>query len=192
MNKRITQYGTMVFDFVVIVFLLNLSFVLVIPFVAIIVGVVGYFVNEEDKQLRDIFMTIKTEINIIYKATIFYVLFIGISFANIYVIHTEFPVIDTAFNIISKVVIILMIVLLINTPIVINKMNVSLRQLLFNSFMIHFSNLRNSLTMIGFTFVYLYLGVSNILILFIGIYFVIYVIAKLSNINIIKLKEKKQ
>jgi len=58
--------------------------------------------------------------------------------------------------------------------------------------MIHFSNLRNSLTMIGFTFVYLYLGVSNILILFIGIYFVIYVIAKLSNINIIKLKEKKQ
>ena len=189
-NKLITL-GNSVFDYIIVSILLILSFITVIPFVAILVGIVAYFItNTNERSLFIIFITIRKNIQMIFKVTVLYVIVLGAIVLNLYVIESTVRIIDIIVTSISYIGLFILLNVIVNGPIIILKMNVSLRELVVNCFYLIFGDIKNYVLIIVTIFIFIYGITYSYLLLIFGIYFVILLIAKLTFINFIKLKER--
>lgn len=138
MYSKIRVLGNLFFDYVIITLLLTISFVLVIPFIPVYIGVNEYFLEHyEDRKLKNIFTSIKANFSIIIKFTIFELIALIFAIGNIIFFNTGERSNDLI-TLLSYVILIFSLVCFINAPIIIIKMKVTLKQLLFNCFALIF------------------------------------------------------
>lgn len=147
---KLQVIGDYLFEFFVVSILLIASFILVIPFVPMIVGVAGYFEkNIDSRRFKDIFTTIKKNLKIIVLYTIFQITILVVSALNIFYFNTHLENMNAVILILSYVSLFIGLFYLVTAPIIIVHMNVTFRQLLFNSLMLLFGNIKNtSLTLL--------------------------------------------
>lgn len=187
--KGLRILGDYVFEYLLISVLLILSFILIIPFIPIYIGVVSYFRrNIDDRMLKDIFKPIKENIKIIIIFTIFELLILVFSGLNIYFMNTNLESMNEFILIVSYIGFFIGIYFMIFSPIIILNMNVNFRQLVFNSIFVVFGSIKNSLLSIICMVGYLLIGTKIPYIYIIGIYFIPYVISKLTYKNLLTFK----
>lgn len=190
-NNKLITLGNSIFDYIVISILLNISFITVIPFVPILVGVVEYFnTNTNERSLFTIFTTIKKNIQMIFKVTVLYVIVLGSIVLNLYAIEPTVYAVDIMITGLSYIGLFILSNIIINGPIIILKMNVSLRELIVNCIYLIFGDIKNYVLIIVTIFIFIYGITFSYVLLIFGIYFVILLIEKLTFINFIKLKER--
>ena len=132
MWNNFKKIGDIVFDYVIISLLLTVSLLLLIPFIPMYIGVNYYFSkNSEERSLKDIFICIKNNFGIICKFTILEVLILVFSIGNILFFNTGSRSNDLI-TLLSYVFLIFGVIFFVNSSIIINNMNVTLKQLLFN------------------------------------------------------------
>lgn len=143
---KLQIYGDYVFEFLLITFLMCISLCLVIPFPLILVGITGYFKTDiHERRYKDIFIHIKENIKILIIYTAFQLCMIIIPILNIYYFNMNLDQMNNVIYVVSYVILILGIIILISAPTIIINMNVSFTQLIFNSFILLFGNLKNTL-----------------------------------------------
>lgn len=138
-------FGEYLFEYFVLTALLILSLVLVLPFIPIYIGVISYFMHKrDDRMFKDIFVTIKENIGIIIKFTIFELIILVTSFLNVYFFRQHMEGFNIVILVISYIFLILGIIFLAHAPMIIIGMNVNLRQLIYNTFLFFFGGVVNS------------------------------------------------
>ena len=126
------KIGTWIFDFFVITILLTLSLALVFPFPFILTGVHNYFLYKfEDRRLANIFNILKPNWKILLKFSIFWGVVVVLSVFEIVYFNLVGIRLDFLTGV-CYVLLILSVVFITDAPIIILRMNVTLRQLLFN------------------------------------------------------------
>lgn len=183
--------GDYIFEFFVITILLILSLALVIPFIPMVVGVVGYFKrNIHSRRLKDIFSTIKENWKILIFYTLFQLVILIASSLNIFYLNSHLKNSNSFILVLSYIALIFGIYYLITAPTIIVNMNVSFPQLLFNGFMLLLGNLKNtflSLLLVALIVVLILYFPYIILFMF---YFVTLLSQKLMTDNFYRLKAK--
>lgn len=143
--KGFRIFGEYLFEYFVITLLLILSLALVIPFVPVYIGTIEYFTHKrDDRMFKDIFKTIKENLKIIIKFTIFELIVLVVSFLNVYYFRTHTEGFNIVILVISYVFLFLGIIFLAHAPMIIIGMNVNLRKLIYNCFLFFFGGLANS------------------------------------------------
>lgn len=136
MMKWMNQIGTDLYDALLITLLMSVSFVLVIPFIPIVIGVQAYYqFDRNERRLRLIFETLYENRRLIARYTLFTLGTLGIATLNIAYFS---PLIATGHGIfvgVNWVVIGIVALSFIYAPMVIIMMKVTLWQLLFNAWM---------------------------------------------------------
>lgn len=187
--KGLRIFGDYLFEYFTITLLLILSFVLIIPFIPIFIGIVSYFRRKlDDRMLKDIFKPIKDNFKIIILFTIFELVLIIFSVLNIYYMNTNLEQMNTVMLFISYTGLIIGIYLLIHSPVIILDMKVNFRQLLFNSVFLIMGGFKNTLLCIVGVLVYELIGITVPYLTIVLIYFIPFLISKLTSKNIIQLK----
>lgn len=158
---KLQIFGDYVFEFFVVTFLLIISLVLIVPFIPMLVGVVGYFKKDiHSRRYKDIFVNIKENWKILIKYTIFQLTILIFSCLNIFYFNTHVENSNFFVLAVSYIALIVGIFYLITAPTIIVQMNVTFRQLLFNGFMLLLGNLKNSfiaiLLIVGIVLLILY------------------------------------
>lgn len=130
--EGLRKVGTWLFDFVIITILLSLSLALVFPFPLILIGVHNYFEFQfEDRRLANIFNWIKEDWKITLKFSLLWGAMVILPIV-VLVIANSNGFHDNFISGVCYVVLILSVILITDAPRIILKMNVNLRQLLFN------------------------------------------------------------
>ena len=143
---KLQLFGDYFFEFMIITLLLSVSFVLVIPFIPVLVGIVGYLNRDiHTRRLKDIFINIKNNWKIIIGYTIFELVLLIASILNIYYFNTQVENMNSAILVLSYIALILAMIYLITGPIILLNMNVNLKQLIYNGFILFSCNIKNSL-----------------------------------------------
>lgn len=130
--EGLRKIGTFLFDYIVITFLLSISLVLVFPFPFILTGVHNYFLyNFEDRRLANIFNILKGNWKILLKFSILWGVVVILSlfeiiFFNINDFRNDF------LTTVCYVLLIFSLILITNAPMIVIRMNVNLKQLIFN------------------------------------------------------------
>lgn len=187
--KGLRIFGDYLFEYFTITLLLILSFVLIIPFIPIFIGIVSYFRRKlDDRMLKDIFKPIKDNFKIIILFTIFELVLIIFSVLNIYYMNTNLEQMNTVMLFISYTGLIIGIYLLIHSPVIILDMKVNFRQLLFNSVFLIMGGFKNTLLCIVGVLAYALIGITIPYLTIVLIYFIPFLISKLTSKNIIQLK----
>ncbi len=136
MMKWMNQIGTDLYDALLITVVVSVSFILVIPFIPIVVGVQAYYQHERnERRLRLILTTLYENRRLIARYTLFTLGTLGVATLNIAYFS---PLITTGHGIfvgVNWVVIGIVALSFIYAPMVIIMMKVTLRQLLFNAWM---------------------------------------------------------
>ena len=137
--------GDYVTEFLVITVLVALSAFTIIGFIPIIVGVTGYF-NQEmgTRRFKDIFKTIKDNWKILIKYTVFQLVILVFPILNVYFFNTHPGSVNKFILVVSYVALFVGVIYLTTAPTVIVNMNVTLKQLLYNGFMMLFGSLIRS------------------------------------------------
>ena len=171
--------------------LVSVSIALVIPFPAILVGVSGYFKTDiHERRIKDIFKHIKENWVIIIKYSLFILLLSVFSIFNIYFYNTNLESINEVIYVISYLLLFFLGLSIITSPTIIINMNVTLKQLIFNSFTLIFGSIKNTLISIAI-FALLVLAILFFpYIVILMFYFVIYINSTLMKENLEKLKKK--
>ncbi|MCH5159122.1 MAG: hypothetical protein J1F33_08005 [Clostridiales bacterium] len=139
-------FGEYVLEFLVVSLLLALSAVLILPFIPMVVGVIGFFKTDKNtRRFKDIFTTIGTNIVIIILFTLFELVIIIFPVLNIYFFNTHPEETNYFVLAVCCIALIVGIVYFINGPIIIVNMKVKFGQLLYNGFMLIFGGLLRSL-----------------------------------------------
>ncbi|MCF7930808.1 MAG: hypothetical protein K9L02_04820 [Acholeplasmataceae bacterium] len=189
--KKFNTIGILLFDYMISVVLLNLAILLVIPFIPLWIGYQKYIETDlHSRSLKLIFTNIKDNVKIISQITIFLIVLFGFAYFNLMWLKTDLKVIDIFIKIMSYIVLWIGLTILIYAPTIITNMNVTFKQLLYNGIMLIFGGITNYLISLALIVVFLYLSIQSIIVLILGIPFVIYMISKLSIINLNYLKEK--
>ena len=187
--KGLRIFGDYLFEYFTITLLLIISFVLIIPFIPIFIGIVSYFRRKlDDRMLKDIFKPIKDNFKIIILFTIFELVLIIFSVLNIYYMNTNLEQMNTVMLFISYIGLIIGIYLLIHSPVIILDMNVNFRQLLFNSVFLIMGGFKNTLLCIVGVLAYALIGITIPYLTIVLIYFIPFLISKLTSKNIIQIK----
>ena len=187
--KGLRIFGDYLFEYFTITLLLILSFVLIIPFIPIFIGIVSYFRRKlDDRMLKDIFKPIKDNFKISILFTIFELVLIIFSVLNIYYMNTNLEQMNTVMLFISYTGLIIGIYLLIHSPVIILDMKVNFSQLLFNSVFLIMGGFKNTLLCIVGVLAYALIGITIPYLTIVLIYFMPFLISKLTSKNIIQLK----
>lgn len=137
--KGFKLFGEVIFEYIVITLLIILSLALVVPFVPVFVGLVGYFSSPRDYRLfKDIFKNIGKNAKIIIKFTIFELIILIFSILNLYFFTTNYRPEFAFILIVSSITLLLGAVFLLNAPVIILNMQVNLRELIYNSLVLVF------------------------------------------------------
>lgn len=190
MKTKLITIGNIVFDYIFISILINISLLTVIPFISILVGLVAYFnTNTNERSLLIIFKTIKTNIKMIFKLTLLFTIVLGAIVLNLYVIDQDTNIFVNLIKGLSYVGLFILLNIVINGPIILLKMNVTLKQLLANSVLLIFGDIKNYLLIVITVGLFVYGITYSYLVLVLGVYFVISLISKLTYINFKKIRE---
>lgn len=188
--KFIVKYGTILFDFIVITLLLTIGCILILPFIPIYIGVIGYFLEEkEERGLLDIFYTIQNNFKMILKLSGLLLVIIVFSVLNIAFLQTD-QTIQIIMTSLSWIMLVIALILLTFGPMILLKMNVTLKQLIFNSVILIFGKLWFSIVLALLWGIFLYLCAKTPFAYLIGIGFLTWSIARLTELNLNVLKEK--
>lgn len=189
--KDLRLVGDYALEFLVITLLLALSAFLIVPFAAMLVGVVGYFQNDIDsRRFKDIFTTIGRNWRILIFYTVFQLIIVVFPVLNIYFFNTHAETMNFFVLAVSYVALVVGIFYLTTSPTVICKMNVNFRELLYNGIMLLFGNLISSIVA-----VLCVVGVVALILFYpyfvpLTLYIVPYVNARLMKENFYNLKAK--
>lgn len=190
--KGFRIFGEYIFEYLILTIILVLSLILVIPFIPVYIGVVGYLTHKrDDRMLKDIFTTIKENWKIILKFTIFELIILVFSFLNIYYFRQNMTGFNTVIVVISYVFLFFGVVFLAHAPMIIIGMNVNLRQLILNTFLFFFGGVINSIIAIaalaGLTAIASYIPYLVIVLL----YFAVVIVEYFTRKNFLFLKARK-
>ena len=126
------KIGTVIFDYLAITVLLTLALVLVFPFPFIVTGVHHYFLYRvDDRRLANIFNIIGENWKILLKFSLLWGIILILSVLEIVYFNSVWPGHDFL-TVICYVLVIFCIITITNAPMIIIRMRVTLRQLLFN------------------------------------------------------------
>jgi hypothetical protein len=190
-NEKLISAGTAVFDYIIITMLLFVSLMLVIPFVPVYVGVARYLAkSNNERTLRIIFETIKQNIRILFQFSLLFTVLITSIILNLFVLDDSAIVIAKLMEWISYIGLFILLHIIINAPMIIIEMKVTLRELVVNSIHMVFVSFKEYLVLFIIVLIWLYSISISYLSLVFGIYFVVLIIAKTTNKNIKKIKEK--
>lgn len=144
--KGFYAFGEYAFEFLIITLLVALSAVLVLPFFPVVTGIAGYFKRGMgDRRLKDIFVTIGGNWKILIFYTLFQLIILVFPILNIYFFNAYPDRTNNFVLAISCIALVFGVIYLVTAPTVIVNMNVTFRQLLFNSFMLVFGGLWRSI-----------------------------------------------
>lgn len=189
--KGLRLVGDYALEFLVITLLLALSAFLIVPFAAMLVGVVGFFQNDIDsRRFKDIFTTIGRNWKILIFYTIFQLIIVLFPVLNIYFFNTHAETMNYFVLAVSYIALVVGIFYLTTSPTVICNMNVNFRELLYNGLMLLFGNLISSIVA-----VLCVVGVIALILYYpyvvpLTLYVVPYVNARLMKENFYNLKAK--
>lgn len=190
--KGLKIFGDYLFEYLIISILLILSFALIIPFIPMLIGVVSYFRRKFDaRMLKDIFVPIKDNIKIIIKFTFLELILVIVSGLNIYYINTNPESMNHIVLLLSYVGLILALLFIVHAPVIILNMNVNLKQLIFNSVVLIFGGIKNSLYTIALLLVFIISIAYVPYMLFMLIYFIPIILQRFPYNNLIKFKAIK-
>ena len=137
--KGLQLFGEYAFEFIVVTLLLALSAVLIIPFIPMTVGVVGYFKrNIHARRFKDIFTTIGANWKILIFYTVFQLIIIVFPVLNIYFFTTHPENTNYFVLAVSCVALVVGAMYLVSAPVIIVNMKVTFRQLIYNGIMLMF------------------------------------------------------
>ncbi|HHU28005.1 TPA: hypothetical protein GXZ54_02470 [bacterium] len=191
MIDKIIKYGSLVFDYIMITIIFIASLILVLPFISVYIGIIGYFEKPLwERELLDIFRTIRSNFKIILKVNFLVVVMLVASLLNLNYFKEPNGIFEIIIMGASWIILIVAFIILIFSPIIIIKMNVNLKQVVFNSFALIMGGLFNYLLLIALCYLYIYFSTKFLLVLILGVYFVTYSIHYLSSANINNLKFK--
>lgn len=123
---------TFLFDFIVITVLLTLSLALVFPFPFILTGVHNYFLYKlVDRRLANIFNILKPNFKILLKFSIFWGVVVILSIFEIVFFNIN-GLRNDVLTFICYVLLFFSVIFITDAPIIVLRMNVNLKQLLFN------------------------------------------------------------
>ncbi len=184
-------FGDYVIEFIVITILMVLSLILVIPFVPIFVGIVGYFSKDiHSRRFKDIFINIKINWKTLISYTIFQLIIILVPSLNIYYFNNNIDKMNYIMLTLSYTTLIIGLYYLITSPTIIINMNVNFMQLLYNGLMLLFGNLKNSIISILIIILVVLLILYFPYILLLLLYFIPFISQKLMIENFYHLKAK--
>lgn len=190
MKSKLISIGTILFDYIFISILINISLITVIPFISTLVGLVAYFNTDvNERSLMIIFKTMKTNIRMIFKLTLLFTIVLGAIVLNLYVINQDTNVFVDLVKGLSYVGLFLILNIVINGPIILLNMNVTMREFLTNCILLIFGGIKNYLLIIITVGLFVYVITYSYLVLILGVYFVIALISKLTYKNFKKLRE---
>lgn len=192
--KGLRLIGDYALEILVITLLLTLSALSVIFLVPMLVGTAGFFKNNIDtRRFKDVFTTIGKNWKILIFYTIFQLVIIVFPILNIYYFNTHAETMNFISYFVlavSCVALIVGAVFLTTAPTVIVNMDVTFRQLLYNGVMLIFGGALKSLICVacvaGVFALFIFYPFAVILTLYIATY----LISRLMNENILKLKAK--
>lgn len=138
--------GDYILDYLVVTTLLVVSLALVIPFIPMLVGITGYFKRDiRFRRFKDIFTCIRENGKILIFYTIFQLVILLVSILNIFYMN-HYPEHSNLFVLfISYIALFIGIFYLITAPTIILYMNVTFRQLLYNSLILLLGSLKNTI-----------------------------------------------
>lgn len=184
-------FGDYVIEFIVITILMVLSLILVIPFVPIFVGIVGYFSKDiHSRRFKDIFINIKINWKTLISYTIFQLIIILVPSLNIYYFNNNIDKMNYIMLTLNYTTLIIGLYYLITSPTIIINMNVNFMQLLYNGLMLLFGNLKNSIISILIIILVVLLILYFPYILLLLLYFIPFISQKLMIENFYHLKAK--
>ncbi len=189
--KGLRIVGEYIFEYIVVTLLLAVSIALVLPSIAMIVGVVGFYQTDlNTRRFKDIFTTIGRNIKIIIFYSLFELVLLIFSVLNIYFFNTHPEAINVFVLGVSYITLVIGIIYLVHAPIVIVKMDVTFMQLLYNGIMLIFGCWWRSILALGIV-----AGIAALVMFYpyvvpATIYFVPFGIAKLLGENFYNLKAR--
>lgn len=192
--KGLRLFGDYALEILIITLLLTLSALSVIFFVPMLVGVAGFFKNNIDtRRFKDIFVTIGRNWKILIFYTLFQLAMIVLPILNIYYLNTHAASMNFLSYFVLAVSCIALIVgavFLTTAPTVIVNMDVTFRQLLYNGVMLVFGGALRSLICVACVAGVFALFIFYPFAVIITLYAISYLISRLMNENILKLKAK--
>ena len=191
MNNRVVHYGEKVFDFLAITIILNLSMILVLPFVPMVFGVHLFLVTTpEQRSLKQLFVPLRDNPRVVLYTTFFLLLVVSVGYLNLYYLEITNTFVMWLIHGTTYIILFVALLVFINGPTIQNHMTVSFRQLLYNSLTLPLGGIIHTLTSIGILTIYVYGASRHYLFLVFGIPFAMYFVANLSYSNLLKLKER--
>ncbi|MCH5160752.1 MAG: hypothetical protein J1G04_01860 [Clostridiales bacterium] len=184
-------FGEYVWEVLVVSLLLAASALLIIPFIPMFIGVIGFFkTDKKTRRFKDIFTTIGSSFGTIVFYTFFELIIIVFPVLNIYFFNTHPDHTNYFVLAVCYIALVVGAIYLINAPIIIVNMTVTFRELLYNGFMLLFGGILRSilaLAVIG--------GVVAIILLYpyvlpLTLYIVPFALSKLLTENFYNLKAK--
>lgn len=192
--KGLRLFGDYALEILVITLLLTLSALSVIFFVPMLVGVTGFFKNNIDtRRFKDIFTTIGRNWKILIFYTLFQLVIIVLPILNIYYLNTHAETMNfISYFVLAVSCIALLVgaVFLTTAPTVIANMDLTFRQLLYNGVMLVFGGALRSLICVACVAGVFALFIFYPFAVILTLYPVTYLISRLMNENILKLKAK--
>lgn len=129
------QIGTAIFDFIIFSLFLSLSLILIIPFFYMYVGIIGYLFEDKNKRTyKTIFITIKKNFKLISLFTLLNLIIILFASTNIHLLNISNNPVTIIVIFISYILLLFDLVIIINAPSLIIKMNITFLELLRNCF----------------------------------------------------------
>ena len=189
--KGLQRFGEYAFEFLTITLLLALSAVLIIPFIPMTVGVVGYFKqNINSRRFKDIFTTIGANWKILIFYTIFQLIIIIFPVLNIYFFTAHPQNMNYFVLAVSCVALVVGAMYLVTAPVIIVNMKVKVRQLIYNGIMLLFGGLWRSILSLACVGGIIALILLYPYVLPLTLYAAPYVISRLMTENFYHLKAK--
>lgn len=144
--KGLQLFGEYAFEFIAVTLLLALSAVLIIPFIPVLVGVVGYFRQGiNSRRFKDIFTTIGANWKILIFYTVFQLIIIVFPVLNIYFFTAHPEHMNYFVLAVSCIALVVGAIYLVTAPVIIVNMKVNFRQLIYNGIMLLFGGLWRSI-----------------------------------------------
>lgn len=184
-------FGEYVLEIFVISLLIAASALLILPFIPMIIGVVGFFKTDKNtRRFKDIFTTIGSNIVIIVLYTLFELVIIVFPILNIYFFNTHPENINYFVLAVCWIALVVGAIYLVHAPIIIVNMKVTFRQLLYNGFMLIFGGLIRSILAVGMV-----AGIVAIILYYpyvlpLTLYLFPFLLSKLLTENFLELKAK--
>ena len=189
--RGLQRIGEYFLEFIVVTLISLVAAATVIGFFPITVGLAGFFRRDiNNREFKDIFITIGKNWKLILPYSIFQIVIIGFSILNIYFFNTHLENLNGFILAVSYITLIIGCFYMTTAPTVIVNMNVNFFQLLVNGIMLLFGGFLNSLVSIICVAGVVYLILNYPIIALATLYAFPFITDKLMLENLYRLKAK--